>query len=629
MSKRIKPLLLLIVFSMIFMSIIIIPQISNLDYLNQDDTRNLQFSTSQETTENILVTYANRRVDINLYGVVKIRDILTIKNLNNNPISSVLVGIPLDHSSKIIYFESKRADENTYAEENTLLVDRLNMIMDEFEMFIIYLDSPLLPHQSSTIIFRYSLKDAANPYIVSEEQYINYQGIIFPILPYKIEGELLAFYFYPEFRTYEDGNDEDITEDWGTYNPGLNAREYRFEQISDTIGVAYIEPLLANLNDNKDLNIWFKHRSSIKLEVQENKREIFISPWGILRIRENILIKNLGFDSTSQIFLYIPAIAYGLYVSDDLGEILGVSITELPETNEKRVVINLLNNRIRMLPNSSFRFDIEYQLPFENYFSINWFQESIEIELLTTTYDYLGKKQTITILIDGCFNIDHITDAPEAFKKSQGMVSLTFTSDYAVPGVYKVIQFTFTIDLFNLLLRPFIFILLFLSIASIYVVIVKTRKKEKDVSALKKEFIPVNEIREFCSLFEEKNALILEIRQAEDDTKRKKIAKKIYKNILTKNDAKIEEVQKEIIPFKKMLMETNEVFENIIKKLDVLEAERISIKDSLSLLESRYKRGRLPSRNAYLKLSDDFTKRQRKIDRTIDKLIQQFRSYLL
>ena len=66
-----------------------------------------------------------------------------------------------------------------------------------------------------------------------------------------------------------------------------------------------------------------------------------------------------------------------------------------------------------------------------------------------------------------------------------------------------------------------------------------------------------------------------------------------------------------------------------LKKGDVLEVERISIKDSLNLLESRYKRGRLPSRAAYMKLSDDFKKRRKKIDRTIDRYLQQLRSYLL
>ena len=99
--------------------------------------------------------------------------------------------------------------------------------------------------------------------------------------------------------------------------------------------------------------------------------------------------------------------------------------------------------------------------------------------------------------------------------------------------------------------------------------------------------------------------------------------------MLSKNSTKIEQIKKEILPFKETLIDANETYENIIKKLDVLDAERISVDDSLNLLETRYKRGRLPSKAAYQKLSDDFEKRRKKIDRTIDKLIQQLRSYLL
>ncbi len=625
MLKRIRSLVILTVILIIFTSILIIPKNSNLNYLREDESYNPIYSASQEGAENIILTYVNRRVDINLYGVVKVRDILTVKNLNNYPISSILVGIPVDQSSNLIHFESKGANEDTLLEENTLLIERLNMIMDEYEMFIIYLESPLLPQQSRTIIFRYSLRDLANEHFVGDIHYINYQGIIFPILPYNIIGEIVAYYFFPEFGA----DDQDITEDWGVFNPSLNAREYIFERIIETIGVDYIEPFLANIDGYKDANLWVKHQTSTKLEIQANHREIFVSPWGIVRVRENILIKNLGLQSSIYIILYIPSSAYGLYISDDLGEISGVSAINIPGTGEKRVTIDLAANRVMMLPNTSFYFNLEYQLPYDNHLSTNWFQESVEIDLLATNYDYLGKKLTITIIIDGCYKIDYITDPPESIKTSQGTVSIKYSADFVVPGVNNEIQFTFTIDIFNLLLRPIVFMIIFLSIASIYVVIVKSRKKEKDISTIKKEYIPVDEIREFCSLFEEKNALILEIRQIEESAKRKKVSKKTYKNIVTKNNSKIEEVQKELIPFKKMLIETSDIFDNIIKKLDVLEAERISVKDSLSLLESRYKRGRLPSRTAYLKLSDDFKKRQKKIDRTIDKFIQQFRSYLL
>jgi DNA-binding transcriptional MerR regulator len=166
-------------------------------------------------------------------------------------------------------------------------------------------------------------------------------------------------------------------------------------------------------------------------------------------------------------------------------------------------------------------------------------------------------------------------------------------------------------------------------LSSIFVLAIKTLKREELVSIFKKDFIPISEIREFCSLYEERNALVLEIRKAESETKRKKLAKKTYKNLLSKNTAKIDQIKDEILPFKKILMETNNTFSNIVKRLDVIDAERTSISDSLNLLEARYKRGKLPSKAAYQKLSGDFFNRQKKLDRTIDKYIQQLRSYIL
>ncbi|MFX0011533.1 MAG: hypothetical protein ACFE9R_14565, partial [Candidatus Hermodarchaeota archaeon] len=181
----------------------------------------------------------------------------------------------------------------------------------------------------------------------------------------------------------------------------------------------------------------------------------------------------------------------------------------------------------------------------------------------------------------------------------------------------------------NQALRPILIILAIAVILSLLILIIKRKKPEEEISLFKKELLPINEIREFCSLYEEKNALILEIRQAEDDAKRKKLARKGYKNIVDKNSSKIEQIKQEIQPFKKLLTDTNETFNNIIKKLDVLDAERISVDDSLSLLEGRYKKGKLPSKAAYEKLTNNFLNRRKKIDRTIDRYIQQLRSYLL
>lgn len=292
-------------------------------------------------------------------------------------------------------------------------------------------------------------------------------------------------------------------------------------------------------------------------------------------------------------------------------------------------MIDLARNRAILTPNSKFRFIVEYNLPFEKYSSFNWLEESIQIDIFTSINDYLGKNQIIKIIIEGCNNIEHVTTTPNAIEESNGAKILVYKFTNVSPFDRKILQFVYTIDLFDLLLRPMIIMLIVAIISSIYVLITKIKGGEDQLTLFKKESIPVNEVREFCSLYEEMNALILEIRKTEDDAKHKKVVKKQYTNIKSKNSSKIEQIKQEIIPFKQTLIKTNETFENIVKKLDILDAERDSVNDSLNLLESRYKRGKLPSKAAYQKLSTDFMNRRKKIDRTIDKFIQQLRSYII
>ncbi len=616
MSKRKSLIIIFIGFLIFNITISFITTPNDLSYNNQQTIDKPKTAADLVGAENIIITETSRQAHMEIYGLISISDELTIKNLNDNPVSSILIGIPLSDIDYLVFFES----EGPY--ETTLFTERLFMIIDEFEMLAIYFNSPILPHQSITITFEHIYKDLIKYNWYEGAQIVFYKSFTFPILPYRMEGKIESVYYTPQSADEVDGG-------WGFHNPGIFAVQYLFDEIKAEIGANYITPFLDNLNDKKNMEVGYNLKEGSKIEIEEITRDILISPWGTIRVKENIMITNLGFKEFRDVSFNIPQQAIGVYVSDVFGEILGTTIQPLADSEYKKLNINLLTNRVLLLPNSSFLFNIEYHLPFENYFSMNWFQESIEIDIFTTIYEYLGRQQTIKINIEGCYSIDHITDPPVSIKKSQGATTLVYTSEDVTFDLRKVIQFTFTIDLFDLFLRPTLIILIIALIGSIYVLSIKTRKKEFDTEILKKEFIPVNEIREFCALFEEKNALTLEIRLTEEDTKRKKIAKKNFKNIFNKNTSKIENIQQEIIPFKKVLTQTGEIFESIINKLDILEAERISIKDSLNLLESRYKRGRLPSRAAFLKLSNDFKKRRKKIDRSIDKLIQQLRSYLL
>ena len=584
-------------------------------YTNYSNNKIPQSSTNLDGIENIIITKLDRNANITAYGLLSIEDTITFNNLNNHPITSIFFGIPIDISEDLIFFKATGIDDNT------LISDSSSTTMNGNQMIVIYFDSPLLPYQIREIKFTHTYKNIITYTLLEDNQHIVFYPIVYPLVPYNIEGEVSAIFNYPLTASSVEGG-------WGFVNPTLNFISYDFDTIKDQLEIDFISPFLENLGENREALIHFVENDNSKLEMEEVNREIFISPWGIIKVKEKCSLLNSGYKTTNIFTIRIPKTATNLYVYDDLGEIQGTDIGDQGGSNYKTVTIILYLNRVPLEPNRNFKFTVEYNLPFENHVSLNWFEQSIQIDLLTTNYDFLGKNQNINVIIEACSSINSITESPTAIKMSKSATTLSFLSETVCPLERKVIQFTFTIDMFDILLRPIIFILIISLIASIYVLVIKTREKT-DSTVLSTKYIPTNEIREFCSLYEEKNALTLEIRLAEDDAKRKKIAKKKYNNILTKNVSKIDEIQKEITPFKKVLVEISDIFGTIVNRLDILEAERTSVTDSIALLESRYRRGRLPSRAAYLKLSDDFIKRRKKIDKTIDKLIQQLRSYLL
>lgn len=614
MLKRKKASILIVGIFLCLIIISLIPQSSENQYCCNKNVVDPHSAATLEGAENILITKINREAELSEYGVVNYDDTIEIKNLNNNPVTSIFIGIPLSQSENLIYFEATGKDENS------LLVERESLIMNEFEMLAIYFDSPLLPQQSKDIGFVQTYKDMLIYEETGEdEQDITFNGFVFPILPYHSKGSIKAIYGYPDSSSiisFSDGGVHDRSEETITYQ------------------TTTLDPFLENLIQDPEpiITIVLEENEFTKIEIEELTREIFISPWGIIRVNEEYVIKNRGTLDVDKLHFEIPGPAREVRVYDDLGEILGVVLD--PEENYthleyKDLDIDLSENRVTIDPNSKLKFNIEYFLPFEKYISLNWFQESMKINVFTTKSDFLGKDHEIKLIIEGCFSLDYISEPPDAIEYLEDAIILIFESEYVSPLESKTIQFTFTLNIFDLVLRPVVFILILILISSLYVLIVKTRKEESDLAAIKKEFLPISEIREFCSLYEEKIALIVEIRNAEEDVKRKKIIKKKYKNIVDKNQKKIEEIEREIIPFKKIISDIDVSFQNILSKLEVLEAERLSVKDGLNLLEARYKRGRLPSRAAYMKLSDNFLNRQKKIDRSIDKNIRTLRSYLL
>jgi len=362
MRKK-KIVLLLISFLLFIVVFSSFQKDPSFNYQNQNENELPQLSGGLEGAENILIVELIRSTNISSYGLVNINDRIIILNQNDNPINSILIGIPLKDSNNLIYFSA------TGQTKNTLLIERSHEVMHNYEMITIYFDSPLLPSQEMIINVLQTYQNLVTYKftIINEgiSQLVNFTGLLFPILPYMSEGNIKSNFQFPGGTTL---NFHEQIEGMGIPAGGRNVI-YDLDQ-SPTLN--YLDPFLENLEDNYETSITFEDRQSTKLEIEEINREIYISPWGVVKIKEEIIIENLGLIAIPLLSINLPVDIKNLHIYDDLGELLGATITDSTQDPSKKVLtIALYQNRVSLEPFSKFKFFIEYNLPYEELVSYN------------------------------------------------------------------------------------------------------------------------------------------------------------------------------------------------------------------------------------------------------------------
>ena len=111
MLKKARVVLIFLIF-LILLSFL--PSISNFDYMKNDDIQQPKYSASLEGAENIVITNLYREVNLSGYGFASFEESLSITNFNDNPITSIMIGIPLADSEDLVFFKSTGDKGNTY-----------------------------------------------------------------------------------------------------------------------------------------------------------------------------------------------------------------------------------------------------------------------------------------------------------------------------------------------------------------------------------------------------------------------------------------------------------------------------------------------------------------------------------
>ena len=177
-------------------------------------------------------------------------------------------------------------------------------------------------------------------------------------------------------------------------------------------------------------------------------------------------------------------------------------------------------------------------------------------------------------------------------------------------------------------IRPLLFVLIVGIFCLGYVAVrrISFFLEEEEIIAVVAEVDPAI-LSEFCALYGEKIALLLQTERLEQNMLQGKISKPRYRKEKKNFERKLRSLGRELEGRSQPLIEAGGKYESSVRQLELLEAERVSAIEALHALEQRYRQKRITA-SVYQKLRNDLQKRRDRAVGRMDRILLTLREEL-
>ncbi len=564
--------------------------------------------TAAAASDSIQIESIDRTVNINYNKIVRVTDQYVYLNTGNDPITSLIIEVPYIYTPNVASFEVFGADNIQ------LSFDQLPYDGSGFIKWRIYLNTPLRGGNTYTIlnriIFTGITPNTGSSPIDGKYGHINFNFVKYPSAPYYIKDCSVTLTCDQSMTIYNP--------DQGNYvrtlilAEGISLSKNNVTQYNNRYNLS--EPVGANPG-----------QSSIKFP--QITRELTIDLWGYIYVWEQHLVEHDGPYGNLRVksFVFnVPLDAENFYIYDKFGRLaFGIQ-----EGTTKNVTIDLDATRYTLRFGENTYYWMTYRIPLANYMQRSGDKVKLNIDVLFGQHHCLVEKYDISIVLPKGTSLNYVLPSVDSISFKGDSIVLTINETDVTEYNSRVIEFEMNVSksYIYFLTRPLLFLIILGTVCSGYVV-TKRIIPGKEGIAQRTTVAPAPIVLEFCSLFEEKVSLISELEKLDDDLKKRKIKKRIYRNQRKTAERKIIELDKDINDLKIPLKEAGGRFAQIVNELEINEAERESAKDGIFNLEQRYIRKKI-STVAYQKLLRDLITRHKKASTKIDKLIFELREIL-
>lgn len=351
------------------------------------------------------------------------------------------------------------------------------------------------------------------------------------------------------------------------------------------------------------------------LDLTSANRNIVIKSTGGLSVADTYRFHNNGIQITS-LPITLPDGASNVMAYDVVGAMW--AIPQNPVSPYQVTVSPRYSAGIR--GNENFTFTLTYDVPAAKYLKqLNWWGNyNLTFGLFNNQDDFLFDNVTVTITAPNGVSFNDVklpTQSPVSSPIQYDPVKHVF----ALKGVTSLDNVTFaaTVNYIPFLsgfgALPWLFGVE-VAIAAFALAVKVRRGPELEVP------VPVERLREFVGLYDERLALTRELVLMEEEVARGGLVKHEFRRRTKVMELRLDEINKSLMAVKNELRSISARYDDLIRRIDRAEAEIEVSRNSMSQVRSQYRAGKT-TRETFDSLINDITKRIDRAEETVETIL--------
>jgi prefoldin subunit 5 len=351
------------------------------------------------------------------------------------------------------------------------------------------------------------------------------------------------------------------------------------------------------------------------VDVKSVERDIIIRRSGTLSVKDSYALHNYASPITG-ITITLPDGATNVMAYDVVGAMWATP--QYPTAPYQVTVAPRYGEGIR--GTEDFNFSLTYDLPTTEYIKqVNWWGDyNLTMPMANNHDDFVFDTAIVKIITPTGLEISNVVLPPQTSILPPAQYDPT-TKQIALGGVTDsnnvTMSMSFNYSSFWSALGYMPWLVAFEAVLAVALVVNRYRRGPEVAVP-----VPVEKLREFVGLYDERISLTRELVRMEEDVARGSLVKHEFRRRKKVMDLRLDDINRSLRQVKEEIRQISQYYDELIRRVDRAEAEIEASRASLNQVRAQYRSGK-STRETYDAMVNDLTKRIDRAEQTVETIL--------